>query len=199
MEYQVLTKETDQKFLSDTVKYVLTRGYVEEESLDLDKPVSNRDCGKVLYQFWKPQESVPLPDIQDLPKTDPDYSEIADVIKGGYMCLKRQNGEMKEDVVFQNTEENETLFFEPDRWMTRGELGQTALLACGIPYEEMMSLEPDFEDSGEIPPQYRSSVGVSAKFGFVKAKEDNFYRPKEVVTWRDFLDTLRAISEFNNR
>lgn len=199
MEYQVLTKETDQKFLSDTVKYVLTRGYVEEESLDLDKPVSNRDCGKVLYQFWKPQESVPLPDIQDLPKTDPDYSEIADVIKGGYMCLKRQNGEMKEDVVFQNTEENETLFFEPDRWMTRGELGQTALLACGIPYEEMMSLEPDFEDSGEIPPQYRSSVGVSAKFGFVKAKEDNFYRPKEVVTWRDFLNTLRAISEFNNR
>lgn len=199
MEYKVLTKETDRKFTSDAVKHVLARGYVEEEYLELDKPVSNRDCGKVLYKFWRPEEEAVLPVIQDFPKTDPDYKEIAEVIKGGYMRLKHQNGDVKEDFVFQNLEESGLLFFEPDKWMTRGELGQTALLACGIPYEEIMALEPDFEDAGEIPPQYRSSVGVSAKLGFVKAKEDNFYRPEEVVTWQDFLDTLKAISEYNNR
>ena len=98
-----------------------------------------------------------------------------------------------------NEKEREQMYFRPDEIITREELGQIALLASGIPYEEMMEVEPQFLDIGEIDPQYRSSVGVSAAFGFVGAKEGRKFMPKDKVTWKELAETIQAISEFNGR
>lgn len=199
MEYRILSSETDRLYPSESVKYGLARGYVDEEELNLDGFVTNRDCAKVLARFWNLEGSLKLPVLQDVAADDPDYPVIAGVVENGYMSLKRQSGEVREHLVYQNITEGEPLWFDPDAVITRGELGQIALLACGIPYEEMMTLEPEFKDSGDIQPQYRSSVGVSAALGFVRAKEEGRYLPLDRLTWGEFVETIEAISRFNNR
>lgn len=198
MEYRVLSQEMDRKVSSDAVKEMMVRGYLEEP-MELDSMITNRDCAKVLYRFWHPENKGETLNVQDLPETDPDYDEIISVLKSGYMSLKSQKGTIKEDVIASNLKGDEVLFFEPDKYVTRGELGQIALLSSGIPYEEMMTVDPDFDDAGAILPQYRSSVGVSAKLGFVKAKEGNYYRPQQLVTWKEFIEMLQTISEYNSR
>lgn len=83
--------------------------------------------------------------------------------------------------------------------VARDEMGRIALLSCGIPYEELMVVQPDYEDAGEIRPEYRFSVGVSSYLGFVKAKEGNCYRPADILTQRELLECVMAISDFNLR
>jgi len=199
MEYRILSSDTDRTCPSESVKYVLARGCVDEEEWNLDGFVTNRDCAKVLARFWNLEGSRKHPVLQDVAADDPDYPVIAGVVENGYMSLKRQSGAVREHLVYQNTTEGEPLWFDPDAVITRGELGQIALLACGIPYEEMMTLEPEFKDSGDIQPQYRSSVGVSAALGFVQAKEEGRYLPLDRLTWQEFVETIEAISRFNNR
>lgn len=114
---------------------------------------------------------------------------------------------MKVIASFWNLEEGEALPVLRDQglWqitdepLKRDELGQIALLACGIPYEELMIVQPEYEDAGQIRPMYRSSVGVSSYLGFVKAREGGQYCPGETVTWEELIECVMAVSEFNRR
>lgn len=83
--------------------------------------------------------------------------------------------------------------------VARDEMGRIALLSCGIPYEELMIVQPEYEDAGKIRPEYRFSVGVSSYLGFVGAKEGNNYRPADNLTQRELLACVMAISDFNLR
>lgn len=87
----------------------------------------------------------------------------------------------------------------PDEPVARDEMGQIALLSCGIPYEELMIVWPDYEDAADIRPVYRSAVGVSSYLGFVKAKEADDYRPADILTQRELIGCVMAVSGFNRR
>lgn len=202
MEYRVLSTEEADSLSSEAEKYVRARGYVTEESMDPDAFVTNRECARILSRLWYVGGTQDFPKIQDVPWEDPDYAVIAGVIEGGYMSVQMEANGEREDMVYSNMtneKEREQMYFRPDEIITREELGQIALLASGIPYEEMMEVEPQFLDIGEIDPQYRSSVGVSAAFGFVGAKEGRKFMPKDKVTWKELAETIQAISEFNGR
>lgn len=202
MTYTILSSEIDQTIPSESIKHVLSRGYAEESDLNSEKFVSNRECARVLSRFWALEKSKGNLILEDVNKKDPDYLMITGVIEQGYMSLKYQNGSQKENVVYQNISnlpEDMSLFFYPSKTISRGEMGQIALLACGLPYEEMMTAEPEFSDRANIQPQYRSSVGVSAALGLVTSKEGADYMPEDPLTWGEFLEIIYRISIFNNR
>ncbi len=95
--------------------------------------------------------------------------------------------------------EEQGIELDTEKTVARDEMGQIALLACGIPYEELMIVRPDYEDAGDIRPGLRSSVGVSSYLGFVGAKEGKYYRPKDTATQQELVDCVMAISDFNRR
>lgn len=95
--------------------------------------------------------------------------------------------------------EEQGIQMDTDEPVARDEMGQIALLACGIPYEELMIVRPGYEDTGDIRPGLRSSVGVSSYLGFVGAKDGGFYRPQDTATQQELIDCVMAISDFNRR
>ncbi|MDO4268540.1 MAG: glycoside hydrolase family 28 protein [Eubacteriales bacterium] len=200
MGYRVLSRKEDDACGSDTIRYALSRGYLEHVSDLPRREVTNRDCAVILAKLWNLETGDRTgPILADVQEQDPDYDLIRVVTGHGYMPLKQKNRSQWENLVYQEQREKEIFYFLPDQVITREELGEIALLACGIPYEEMMTLQPAYTDTGEIAPQYRSSVGVSSRFGFVKGRPDGRYMPREAVGWADFLETIQAISEFNSR
>ena len=88
---------------------------------------------------------------------------------------------------------------DTEEMVARDEMGRIALLACGIPYEELMIVRPDYKDAGDIRPDCRSSVGVSSYLGFVRAKDGEYYRPEDLLTQQELIECVMAISEFNRR
>lgn len=95
--------------------------------------------------------------------------------------------------------EEQGIQMNTDEPVARDEMGQIALLACGIPYEELMIVRPEYKDAGDIRPDCRSSVGVSSYLGFVKAKDGEYYRPGDLLTQQELIECVMAISEFNRR
>ena len=99
----------------------------------------------------------------------------------------------------QSVLEEQGIRMDTDDPVARDEMGRIALLACGIPYEELMIVYPDYEDAGDIRPGLRSGVGVSSYLGFVGAKEGKYYRPRDTATQQELIDCVMAISDFNRR
>lgn len=69
-----------------------SKGYIDEdEVLDLDREITNRDCAKMLAKLWgleAPKEKI---SISDVPESDPDYNMIAAVVEAEMMNLKDPN------------------------------------------------------------------------------------------------------------
>ena len=66
-----------------------SKGYIDEnDALDLNRPITKRECAKMLGKLWNltaPSASVA---ISDVPASDPDYGVIAAVVEAGMIELK---------------------------------------------------------------------------------------------------------------
>ncbi|MEW4412099.1 glycoside hydrolase family 28 protein [Clostridium sp. AN503] len=158
MAYRILTKDETGRFGDKAVQAALSRGYVDDGWLSLDKSVTKKECKRILTGFWG-----------------------------------REAGKILQIL------EEQGIRMDTEEMVARDEMGRIALLACGIPYEELMIVRPDYKDAGDIRPDCRSSVGVSSYLGFVRAKDGEYYRPEDLLTQQELIECVMAISEFNRR
>ena len=66
-----------------------SKGYIDEnDALDLNRPITKRECAKMLGKLWNlTAPSAPVT-ISDVPASDPDYGVIAAVVEAGMIELK---------------------------------------------------------------------------------------------------------------
>lgn len=66
-----------------------SKGYIDEnDALDLNRPITKRECAKMLGKLWNlTAPSAPVT-ISDIPASDPDYGVIAAVVEAGMIELK---------------------------------------------------------------------------------------------------------------
>ncbi len=66
-----------------------SKGYIDEnDALDLNRPITKRECAKMLGKLWNlTAPSAPVA-ISDIPASDPDYGVIAAVVEAGMIELK---------------------------------------------------------------------------------------------------------------
>lgn len=158
MTYRILDEAESATVGDEAARAAISRGYIAAEELNLDAPVSARECWEMMSGFWSRQDKT----------------------------------------IWQRIEEQGVVEYSQEP-VTREQMGRIALLSCGIPCEELMIVQPEYEDAGEIGPGYRFSVGVSSYLGFVSGKEGNYYRPADILTQRELLASVMAISDFNLR
>lgn len=205
MAYKIL-KEKKAAGVTDDEEVIraAVKGYIDEdEVLDLNREITNRDCAKLLGKLWgltAPKETVV---ISDVPESDPDYGVIAAVVEAEMMNLKDPNatgaqGTLYNAGVTQDEAAKRTAFL-PDASINRDEMGYIALLSCGVPYNETLGTEPKFDDAAEIDSAYEDNVGASQYFGFVEAKERNKYMPKAKTTLGELIHIVTRISDFANK
>lgn len=205
MAYKIL-KEKKAAGVTDDEEVIraAVKGYIDEdEVLDLNREITNRDCAKLLGKLWgltAPKETVV---ISDVPESDPDYGVIAAVVEAEMMNLKDPNatgaqGTLYNAGVTQDEAAKRTAFL-PDASINRDEMGYIALLSCGVPYNETLGTEPKFDDAAEIDSAYEDNVGASQYLGFVEAKEGNKYMPKDKTTLGELIHIVTRISDFANK
>lgn len=205
MAYKIL-KEKKAAGVTDDEEVIraAVKGYIDEdEVLDLNREITNRDCAKLLGKLWgltAPKETVV---ISDVPESDPDYGVIAAVVEAEMMNLKDLNatgaqGTLYNAGVTQDEAAKRTAFL-PDASINRDEMGYIALLSCGVPYNETLGTEPKFDDAAEIDSAYEDNVGASQYLGFVEAKEGNKYMPKDKTTLGELIHIVTRISDFANK
>lgn len=191
--------ENDEELLRAAAK-----GYIDETSeLDLTREITNRDCAKMLAKLWNLEAPKNPVTISDVPKSDPDYNAIAAVVEAEMMDLKDPSISAAQGTLYNagvtKDEAAKRTAFMPDSTINRDEMGYIALLSCGVPYNETLGTQPKFDDAEEIESVYRSNVGASAYFGFVTAKTENDYKPKDKTTMEDLIRAIERISDFANK
>ena len=181
-----------------------SKGYIDEnDALDLNRPVTKRECAKMLGKLWNlTAPSAPVT-ISDVPASDPDYGVIAAVVEAGMIELKDPTSAIAQGTLYNagvtSSEGAKRTAFLPDATIDRDEMGHIALLSCGVPYNETLGTQPKFDDASQIESVYEDNVGASAYFGFVTAKTGNSYLPKEKTTLEDLIRIVERISDFNNK
>ena len=181
-----------------------SKGYIDEnDALDLNRPITKRECAKMLGKLWNlTAPSAPVT-ISDVPASDPDYGVIAAVVEAGMIELKDPTSAIAQGTLYNagvtSSEGAKRTAFLPDATIDRDEMGHIALLSCGVPYNETLGTQPKFDDASQIESVYKSNVGASAYFGFVTAKTGNSYLPKEKTTLEDLIRIVERISDFNNK
>lgn len=204
MAYKVLKENKAAGTEDEEIIRAAVKGYIDEdEVLDMDEEITNRECAKMLGRLWgltAPKETVA---ISDVPESDPDYGVIAAVVEAGMMNLKDPNaagaqGTLYNAGVTQDEAAKRTAFL-PDAAINRDEMGYIALLSCGVPYNETLGTQPKFDDAAEIDSAYEDNVGASQYFGFIEAKEGNKFMPKDKTTRGELLHIISRISDFANK
>lgn len=181
-----------------------SKGYIDEnDALDLNRPITKRECAKMLGKLWNlTAPSAPVT-ISDVPASDPDYGVIAAVVEAGMIELKDPTSAIAQGTLYNagvtSSEGAKRTAFLPDATIDRDEMGHIALLSCGVPYNETLGTQPKFDDASQIESVYEDNVGASAYFGFVTAKTGNSYLPKEKTTLEDLIRIVERISDFNNK
>ncbi len=181
-----------------------SKGYIDEnDALDLNRPITKRECAKMLGKLWNlTAPSAPVT-ISDVPASDPDYGVIAAVVEAGMIELKDPTSAIAQGTLYNagvtSSESAKRTAFLPDATIDRDEMGHIALLSCGVPYNETLGTQPKFDDASQIESVYKSNVGASAYFGFVTAKTGNSYLPKEKTTLEDLIRIVERISDFSNK
>ena len=181
-----------------------SKGYIDEnDALDLNRPITKRECAKMLGKLWNlTAPSAPVT-ISDVPTSDPDYGVIAAVVEAGMIELKDPTSAIAQGTLYNagvtSSESAKRTAFLPDATIDRDEMGHIALLSCGVPYNETLGTQPKFDDASQIESVYKSNVGASAYFGFVTAKTGNSYLPKEKTTLEDLIRIVERISDFSNK
>mgnify|MGYP002895208810 CR=1 FL=1 len=181
-----------------------SKGYIDEnDALDLNRPITKRECAKMLGKLWNlTAPSAPVT-ISDIPASDPDYGVIAAVVEAGMIELKDPTSAIAQGTLYNagvtSSEGAKRTAFLPDATIDRDEMGHIALLSCGVPYNETLGTQPKFDDASQIESVYEDNVGASAYFGFVTAKTGNSYLPKEKTTLEDLIRIVERISDFNNK
>ena len=181
-----------------------SKGYIDEnDALDLNRPITKRECAKMLGKLWNlTAPSAPVT-ISDIPASDPDYGVIAAVVEAGMIELKDPTSAIAQGTLYNagvtSSEGAKRTAFLPDSTIDRDEMGHIALLSCGVPYNETLGTQPKFDDASQIESVYEDNVGASAYFGFVTAKTGNSYLPKEKTTLEDLIRIVERISDFNNK
>lgn len=181
-----------------------SKGYIDEdEVLDLDQEITNRDCARMLAKLWgleAPKEKIA---ISDVPESDPDYNMIAAVVEAEMMNLKDPNVTAAQGTLYNagvtKDEAAKRTAFLPDATINRDEMGYIALLSCGVPYNETLGTKPKFDDAEQIESAYSSNVGASAYFGFMTAKTGNDFKPKDKTTMGELIGIVERISDFANK
>ena len=181
-----------------------SKGYIDEnDALDLNRPITKRECAKMLGKLWNlTAPSAPVT-ISDVPASDPDYGVIAAVVEAGMIELKDPTSANAQGTLYNagvtSSESAKRTAFLPDATIDRDEMGHIALLSCGVPYNETLGTQPKFDDASQIESVYEDNVGASAYFGFVTAKTGNSYLPKEKTTLEDLIRIVERISDFSNK
>lgn len=181
-----------------------SKGYIDEnDALDLNRPITKRECAKMLGKLWNlTAPSAPVA-ISDIPASDPDYGVIAAVVEAGMIELKDPTSAIAQGTLYNagvtSSESSKRTAFLPDATIDRDEMGHIALLSCGVPYNETLGTQPKFDDASQIESVYKSNVGASAYFGFITAKTGNSYLPKEKTTLEDLIRIVERISDFSNK
>ena len=181
-----------------------SKGYIDEnDALDLNRPITKRECAKMLGKLWNlTAPSAPVT-ISDVPASDPDYGVIAAVVEAGMIELKDPTSASAQGTLYNagvtSSESSKRTAFLPDATIDRDEMGHIALLSCGVPYNETLGTQPKFDDASQIESVYKSNVGASAYFGFITAKTGNSYLPKEKTTLEDLIRIVERISDFSNK
>ena len=181
-----------------------SKGYIDEnDALDLNRPITKRECAKMLGKLWNlTAPSAPVT-ISDVPASDPDYGVIAAVVEAGMIELKDPTSAIAQGTLYNagvtSSESSKRTAFLPDATIDRDEMGHIALLSCGVPYNETLGTQPKFDDASQIESVYKSNVGASAYFGFITAKTGNSYLPKEKTTLEDLIRIVERISDFSNK
>ena len=181
-----------------------SKGYIDEnDALDLNRPITKRECAKMLGKLWNlTAPSAPVA-ISDVPASDPDYGVIAAVVEAGMIELKDPTSASAQGTLYNagvtSSESAKRTAFLPDATIDRDEMGHIALLSCGVPYNETLGTQPKFDDASQIESVYEDNVGASAYFGFVTAKTGNSYLPKEKTTLEDLIRIVERISDFSNK
>ena len=181
-----------------------SKGYIDEnDALDLNRPITKRECAKMLGKLWNlTAPSAPVT-ISDVPASDPDYGVIAAVVEAGMIELKDPTSANAQGTLYNagvtSSESAKRTAFLPDATIDRDEMGHIALLSCGVPYNETLGTQPKFDDASQIESVYEDNVGASAYFGFVTAKTGNSYLPKEKTTLEDLIRIVERISDFANK
>lgn len=181
-----------------------SKGYIDEnDALDLNRPITKRECAKMLGKLWNlTAPSAPVT-ISDVPASDPDYGVIAAVVEAGMIELKDPTSVIAQGTLYNagvtSSEGAKRTAFLPDATIDRDEMGHIALLSCGVPYNETLGTQPKFDDASQIESVYEDNVGASAYFGFVTAKTGNSYLPKEKTTLEDLIRIVERISDFSNK
>ena len=181
-----------------------SKGYIDEnDALDLNRPITKRECAKMLGKLWNlTAPSAPVA-ISDIPASDPDYGVIAAVVEAGMIELKDPTSAIAQGTLYNagvtSSESAKRTAFLPDATIDRDEMGHIALLSCGVPYNETLGTQPKFDDASQIESVYKSNVGASAYFGFITAKTGNSYLPKEKTTLEDLIRIVERISDFSNK
>ena len=181
-----------------------SKGYIDEnDAMDLNRPITKRDCAKMIAKLWGMTAPTAPVAISDVPQTDPDYGVIAAVVEAGMMELKDPNSAFAQGTLYNagvtSSEGAKRTAFLPENTIDRDEMGYIALLSCGVPYNETLGTQPKFDDAGEIESVYKSNVGASAYFGFITAKSGNSFLPKEKTTLEDLIRIVERISDFNHK
>ena len=204
MAYKVLKESKAAGVEDEEVVRAAVKGYIDEdEVLNMDEEITNRECAKMLGRLWgltAPKENIA---ISDVPESDPDYGVIAAVVEAGMMNLKDPNasgaqGTLYNAGVTQDEAAKRTAFL-PDASINRDEMGYIALLSCGVPYNETLGTQPKFDDAAEIDSAYEDNVGASQYFGFIEAKEGNKFMPKDKTTRGELIHIISRISDFANK
>ena len=181
-----------------------SKGYIDEnDALDLNRPITKRECAKMLGKLWNlTAPSAPVT-LSDVPASDPDYGVSAAVVEAGMIELKDPTSAIAQGTLYNagvtSSEGAKRTAFLPDATIDRDEMGHIALLSCGVPYNETLGTQPKFDDSSQIESVYEDNVGASAYFGFVTAKTGNSYLPKEKTTLEDLIRIVERISDFSNK
>ena len=196
---EVAGVENDEELLR-----AVSKGYIDDTGeLDLDQEITNRDCARMLARLWGLTAPGAPVAISDVPESDPDYQVIVAVVEAGMMDLKDPDSSVAQGTLYNagvtKGEAAKRTAFLPDAKINRDEMGYIALLSCGVPYDETLGTQPKFDDAEEIESVYKSNVGASAYFGFVTAKTENDFKPKEKATMDDLIRTIERISDFANK
>ncbi|MDO4268541.1 MAG: glycoside hydrolase family 28 protein [Eubacteriales bacterium] len=167
---------------ADAVKRLAAKGLLDpERELKLQDTVTRLDMARMLAGMWNltdPKKSV---DIADVTAEDADYGVIAAVIEEGMMELK--------DGAFNSQEP-----------VSREELADIAIKSCGAPYDETTFwATPTYDDLDDIDTYYHTNVATCDDFGFMKAKEDNLFKPKDNVDFRTAVQVLDKVAIYARR